>query len=83
MDDYGQGKDSYLVEILYTNGEICRKIFNNDNSKAEAREFLNTTQRDAKPLSIAKTKIRQVYSSDSWNLNLYLRLLYYKDVKRI
>ena len=65
MEDYGQGKDSYLVEILYTNGEICRKIFNNDNSKQEAMEFLNNTQRDAKPLSIVKTKIRQVYSSDS------------------
>ena len=63
--DYGKGKESYLVEIVYKSGEICRKIFNSDNSRSEAWDYLNNTQRTSKLLNIVKSQVRQVYSSDS------------------
>ena len=64
-NDYGQGKDSFLVEIVYKSGEVCRKIFNSDNSRVEAWDYLNHTQRTSKLLNIVKSQVRQVYSSDS------------------
>ena len=59
--------ESYLVEVLYTTGVLQRKIFSNtdSNNRKQAWEYLNNIQRDAKPLTIVKTKIREVYSSNN------------------
>ena len=59
--------ESYLVEVLYNTGVLQRKIFSNtdSNNRAQAWEYLNNIQRTSKLLSIVKTKVRQVYSSDS------------------
>ena len=64
-NDYGQGKDSFLVEILYKNNELSRRDFNSDNSREQAWEYLNNIQRTSKLEPIASYRIRQVYSSDS------------------
>ena len=64
-NDYGQGKDSFLVEILYKNNELSRRVFNSDNSREQAWEYLKNIQRTSKLEPIASYRIRQVYSSDS------------------
>jgi len=59
--------ESYLVEVLYTTGVLQRKIFSNtdSNNREQAWEYLNNIQRNAKPLTIVKSKIREVYSSNN------------------
>ena len=59
--------ESYLVEVLYNTGVLQRKIFSNtdSNNREQAWEYLNNIQRNAKPLTIIKSKIREVYSSNN------------------
>jgi len=53
---------TYTVKIQYVNGNVINKNFSGFQSLLHAREYLNNQKRNAKPLEIQESKIKQVYS---------------------
>jgi hypothetical protein len=53
---------TYTVKIQYANGKVINKNFSGFQSLLNAREYLNNQQRNAKPLQIKESKIKQAYS---------------------
>ena len=53
---------TYTVKIQYVNGKVINKNFSGFQSLLHAREYLNNQKRNAKPLEIQESKIKQVYS---------------------
>ena len=53
---------TYTVKIQYANGKVINKNFSGFQSLLNAREYLNNQKRNAKPLEIKESKIKQVYS---------------------
>ena len=63
--DYRTIQDLLVLTAQDIGNELSRRVFNSDNSREQAWEYLKNIQRTSKLEPIASYRIRQVYSSDS------------------